>query len=144
MENYFEDLVLLGFGALSSNICFVSGLGSDPEESEVFLSSYLVGCLSQKVREIRPHGSSHAGENHRGLCEIFCERGLGGPARPRPIPMELLPQLPASRSAWNAGGPINPRAAISAGCWFLCSSEFGVFDGRRCPYGHLAPPSFEK
>ena len=49
-----------------------------------------------------------------------CERGLGGPARPRPIPMELLPQLPASRSAWNAGGPINPRAAISAGCWFLC------------------------
>ena len=56
---------------LSSNICFVSGLGSDPEESEVFFSGYLFECVPQKVRKVRPHGRSHSGENYGGLCEIM-------------------------------------------------------------------------
>ena len=49
-----------------------------------------------------------------------CMRGIGGPVRPRPLPMERLHHLPGHRLAWNEGGPLNPRAAIIAGTWFLC------------------------
>ena len=34
--------------------------------------------------------------------------------------MQELHRLPASRLPWTEGGPVNPRAAIIAGTWFLC------------------------
>ena len=49
-----------------------------------------------------------------------CERGLGGSVRPRAIPLELLSKLPASREPWTSDGPINPKAAIIVGSWWLC------------------------
>ena len=49
-----------------------------------------------------------------------CLRGLGGPVRPRPLLLESLGSLPAQRGAWVEGGPINPRAAVLAGSWWLC------------------------
>ena len=49
-----------------------------------------------------------------------CLRGLGGPVRARPLPLDRLAELPPSRDAWVSGGPINPRAAISIGAWWLC------------------------
>ena len=49
-----------------------------------------------------------------------CERGLGGAVRPRALPMELFGGLPASRTAWVAEGPLNPKAAIICGSWWLC------------------------
>ena len=49
-----------------------------------------------------------------------CERGMGGPARPRALPKEELWRLPAGRDAWHLGGPVDPRAAMMVGCWFLC------------------------
>lgn len=49
-----------------------------------------------------------------------CERGVGGPARPRALPLEDLWKLPSSRDAWHLGGPVDPRAAMMAGTWFLC------------------------
>ena len=50
----------------------------------------------------------------------YCLRGLGGPVRPRPLPLESLGTLPAGRGAWTEGGPLNPRAAVIAGSWWLC------------------------
>ena len=49
-----------------------------------------------------------------------CARGLGGPVRPRPLPIENLGHLSASREPWAVGGPVNPRASIIAGTWWLC------------------------
>ena len=45
-----------------------------------------------------------------------CERGLGGSTRPRPLPIELLRQLPAAREAWISDGPVKPKAAF---LWIL-------------------------
>ena len=49
-----------------------------------------------------------------------CLRGLGGPARPRALPFDRLWELPGDRSPWVSGGPINPRALLSIGAWWLC------------------------
>ena len=49
-----------------------------------------------------------------------CLRGLGEPSRPRPLPFELLPSLPGGRAAWVASGPVNPRAMVLTGSWWLC------------------------
>ena len=49
-----------------------------------------------------------------------CLRGLGGPVRPRPLPFDRLCELPGDRSAWVAGGPVNPKALICIGAWWLC------------------------
>ena len=49
-----------------------------------------------------------------------CMRGLGGPVRPRALPLLDLGRLPASRQAWFDDGPVNPRAAILCGAWWLC------------------------
>ena len=49
-----------------------------------------------------------------------CSRGLGGPVRPRPLPLDALGSLPAARDSWVEAGPINPRAAVLTGAWWLC------------------------
>ena len=49
-----------------------------------------------------------------------CLRGLGEPSRPRPLPFERLFSLPGNREPWTSGGPVNPRAAILVGSWWLC------------------------
>ena len=49
-----------------------------------------------------------------------CLRGLGGPIRPRPLPLEALGSLCSRRDPWVEGGPLNPRAAVIAGSWWLC------------------------
>ena len=49
-----------------------------------------------------------------------CMRGLGGSVRPRPLPLLDLGRLPAGREAWFDDGPVNPRAAVLCGSWWLC------------------------
>ena len=49
-----------------------------------------------------------------------CSRGLGGPVRPRPLPLESLGSLPAAREPWSEEGPVNPRASVIMGSWWLC------------------------
>ena len=49
-----------------------------------------------------------------------CSRGLGGPVRPRPLPLESLGALPAAREPWSVEGPVNPRASIIMGSWWMC------------------------
>ena len=49
-----------------------------------------------------------------------CLRGLGEPARPRPLPLSQLARLPIGRSAWVSCGPVNPKAAMIVGSWWLC------------------------
>ena len=49
-----------------------------------------------------------------------CLRGIGAPARPKPLPFELLHHLPVGRDPWVPHGPVNPRAAILCGSWWLC------------------------
>ena len=49
-----------------------------------------------------------------------CFRGLSGPTRARSLPLDQLHLLPGSRSAWVPAGPINPRACIIVGSWWLC------------------------
>ena len=49
-----------------------------------------------------------------------CLRGLGGPIRPRPLPLESLGELSGKREPWIENGPLNPRAAIIGGSWWLC------------------------
>ena len=49
-----------------------------------------------------------------------CLRGLGAPARARPLPLDRLPSLPPGRVSWVSGGPVNPRAALMVGAWWLC------------------------
>ena len=49
-----------------------------------------------------------------------CLRGLGEPSRPRALPFQRLGDLPADRAAWVASGPINPKAAIVVGSWWMC------------------------
>ena len=53
-------------------------------------------------------------------CKRSCARGVGASSRPRPLPLELLGQLPAGREAWCEEGPLNPRAAMIMGSWWLC------------------------
>ena len=49
-----------------------------------------------------------------------CLRGLGEPSRPRPLPFDSLSSLPGGREPWVSSGPVNPRAAIMTGAWWLC------------------------
>ena len=49
-----------------------------------------------------------------------CMRGLGGPVRARPLPMDSLHLLPFGEDPVTKGGPLNPFGAISAGAWWLC------------------------
>ena len=49
-----------------------------------------------------------------------CLRGIGGPVRPRPLPLDRLGSLPSSRDEWVHEGPVNPRAAVLCGSWWLC------------------------
>ena len=49
-----------------------------------------------------------------------CTRGLGEPSRPRALPFADLHRLPHGRSAWVTSGPVNPKAAILVGSWWLC------------------------
>ena len=49
-----------------------------------------------------------------------CGRGLGGPVRPRALPLDALHHLPALRDPWSPDGPLNPRAAMLCGAWWLC------------------------
>ena len=49
-----------------------------------------------------------------------CNRGLGAAARPRALPLEHLGKLPSDRQPWCIDGPVNPRAAIIMGSWWLC------------------------
>ena len=52
--------------------------------------------------------------------KIYCLRGLGGPVRPRALPLERMGSLDPSRSSWVKDGPLNPRAAILCGSWWMC------------------------
>ena len=49
-----------------------------------------------------------------------CERGLGGAVRPRALPLELFGRLPADRAPWQDEGPVNPKAAMICGAWWMC------------------------
>ena len=49
-----------------------------------------------------------------------CLRGVGAPSRPKALPLELLHRLPRDREPWVSQGPVNPRAAILCGSWWLC------------------------
>ena len=48
-----------------------------------------------------------------------CARGLGGPIRASPLPLDRLHLLSGSRAPWVAGGPCSPRNAIVVGSWWL-------------------------
>ena len=48
-----------------------------------------------------------------------CARGLGGPVRATPMPLDRLHQLGGGRPAWVAGGPCSPRNALVTGTWWL-------------------------
>ena len=48
-----------------------------------------------------------------------CERGIGGPVKAMALPFDRLHELPGTRSAWVAGGPVSPRNMVVAGSWFL-------------------------
>ena len=52
-----------------------------------------------------------------------CLRGIGGPVRPRPLPLDRLGSLPSSRDEWVHEGPVNPRAAVLCGSWRLCKKQ---------------------
>ena len=49
-----------------------------------------------------------------------CLRGLGAPSRPKALPMDRLHLLPRGFEPWVAGGPVNPRAMVMCGAWWLC------------------------
>ena len=49
-----------------------------------------------------------------------CLRGLGEPSRPRALPFDRLSSLPGGRAPWTHLGPVNPRAAVLVGSWWLC------------------------
>ena len=49
-----------------------------------------------------------------------CLRGLGGPVRPRALPLHEMGKLSPSREPWVIEGPINPKAAILCGPWWMC------------------------
>ena len=48
-----------------------------------------------------------------------CARGLGGPVRATPLPLDRLHLLGGSRAPWIPGGPCSPRNAIVTGSWWL-------------------------
>ena len=48
-----------------------------------------------------------------------CARGLGGPVRATPLPLEQLHRLTGGRAPWVAGGPCSPRNAVVTGTWWL-------------------------
>ena len=50
-------------------------------------------------------------------------RGLGGPVRARPLPLDRLHLLPGDREPWVTGGPLNPRGALASGTWFLLREQ---------------------
>ena len=48
-----------------------------------------------------------------------CDRGKGGPKRARPLDFAALGDLPWPPEPWVSDGPVNPRAAMIVGCWWL-------------------------
>ncbi len=57
----------------------------------------------------------------RALIDVTrsCMRGLGPPKRCEGLVSELLGNLPGGRDAWAAGGPVNPRSALTLGAWWM-------------------------
>ena len=49
-----------------------------------------------------------------------CRRGLGGPVRARPLPLDALHRFPFGEDPVSPHGPLNPRVAVSVGAWWLC------------------------
>ena len=49
-----------------------------------------------------------------------CLRGLGAPARPKALPLLQLYRLPRRLAPFAPGGPLNSRAAIMCGAWWMC------------------------
>ena len=48
-----------------------------------------------------------------------CARGIGGPIRATPLPLDRLHLLGGGRPAWVSGGPCSPRNAMVTGTWWL-------------------------
>ena len=48
-----------------------------------------------------------------------CIRGLGGPVKAAPLPMENLASLPASHTPVCPTGPLGPRNFVVVGTWWL-------------------------
>jgi len=48
-----------------------------------------------------------------------CLRGLGGPVRARPLPLDALSSLPGGSEPWVRAGPLSPRNLIVCGSWWL-------------------------
>ena len=84
------------------------------ESAAVYLQVYRVSA------ERLGFATSSLDARHLKDFKKSCLRGLGGPTRPRPLPLESLGSLPSSRQPWNEDGPLNPRAAIIAGSWWWC------------------------
>ena len=60
-----------------------------------------------------------------------CLRGLGAPARPKALPLEQLHLLPKGFEPWISEGPINPRAMLMCGSWWMCRElELSSFRAR--------------
>ena len=60
-----------------------------------------------------------------------CERGMGGPIKPRPLPFHRLRELPGMRAPWVQTGPLAPRNAMVLGSWFL-TREIELSCARAC------------
>ena len=71
--------------------------------------------------EAQRHGYEITGVMHRHFedSKRSCNRGLGGPIRARPLPLDRLHLLPFGPDPVVAGGPVGPRAAIQVGAWWL-------------------------
>ena len=82
--------------------------------AHVYLAVYKAEC------QRRGHPVDVLMGRHLQDYKRSCLRGLGGPVRPRPLPLDRLGALPASREEWVEDGPINPRAVILCGSWWLC------------------------
>ena len=103
------------------------------KSAAVYLQVYRVSA------ERLGYATSSLDARHLKDFKKSCLRGLGGPTRPRPLPLESLGSLPCSRSPWCADGPLNPRAAIIAGSWWLCR-EIELSTSRARLLEILVPP----
>ena len=71
--------------------------------------------------EAQRHGHEISGVLHRHFedSKRSCNRGLGGPIRARPLPLDRLHLLPFGADPVVGGGLVNPRAAMQIGAWWL-------------------------
>ena len=68
-----------------------------------------------------------------------CLRGLGAPARPKALPLEQLHLLPRGFDPWIGEGPINPRAMLMCGSWWMCRElELSSFRARLLEFERVA------